>query len=270
MAYKMIVLDIDDTLIRDDKTISDRVKDSLKKASEMGVKVVLASGRPTFAMKHLANELELAKYGSYIISFNGAVVTSCKDNNTLFQKAVKKEDAHKLYKMSKKYDLYIQTYLDNYIITEENSAYTEVEAEITGLEIKIVDDFIKSVDRDVIKLIMLEEPEKLKKAGDIIAKELEGEFSVVISKPFFLEFTDNGIDKAAAIEVLTKIEGITKDEVIAMGDSYNDLSMIKYAGLGVCMANGKDDVKKEADYIAPSNEEDGVAYVVEKFVLSAE
>lgn len=268
MKYKMVVMDIDDTLIKDDKTISTAVKNAIEKAQKMGVKVVLASGRPTFAMRKLEKELELDKYGSYIISFNGAVVTESAGDRDIFKIPVKMMDAHELYDVSKEYGLFIQTYLGDNIVTEENNAFTEIEAEITGMEIKIVDDFKKSVDRDVIKLIMLEEPEKLKKAGEEIAKRFTGRFSVAISKPFFLEFTDNGIDKASAIDFLVKREGITKEEVIAIGDSYNDLSMIKYAGLGVCMANGKEDVKKESDYIAPSNEEDGVAHVFEKFIFN--
>ena len=265
--YKMVVMDMDDTLLRDDHTISEGTKSAIEKAQKMGVKVVLASGRPTYAMKKYALELGLEKYKSYLISFNGANIVECATENILFNQTLSKENAHKLYDISKKNNLFIHTYLGDDIVTEENNEYTEIEKEITGMEIHIVDDFKAVVNRDVTKVLMLEEPEKLKKAADILSTELSDILSVTISKPFFLEFMDRGIDKAATLERLINMLGIKREEVIAVGDSYNDLSMIKFAGLGVSMSNGKPEVKEAADYITGSHMEDGIVHIFEKFIF---
>ena len=266
--YKMVVMDMDDTLLRVDHTISEDTKAAIEKAQQMGVKIVLASGRPTYAMKKFALELGLDKYNSHLISFNGANIVECATENLLFKQSLSMENAHKLYDISKKHALFIHTYLGDTIVTEENNEYTEIEKEITGMEIHIVDEFKKTVDRDVTKVLMLEEPEKLKKAADIISKEMSDILSVTISKPFFLEFMDKGIDKAATLEKLINMLGIKREEVIAIGDSYNDMSMIQFAGLGVSMSNGKPEVKEVADYITGSHMEDGIVHVFDKFIFN--
>lgn len=268
MQYKMVVMDIDDTLLDNNHNITLKNKNAIKKAQESGIKVVLASGRPTFGMEKIAKELELDKYESYIISFNGAIVTEAKTGKVLFEKALSKETAHKLYDISKEYKVDIHTYLDDDIIVSRSNEYTDIENEITGMNVKVAENFKKTVDRDVVKLIMLENPDYLKNVEEDLKKKLSNELSITISKPFFLEFTDKGINKATGIENLINRIGIKKEEVIAIGDSYNDLEMIQYAGLGVCVDNGYDDIKKHAKYIAKSNEDSGVAEVINKFIFN--
>lgn len=266
--YKMVVMDMDDTLLREDHTISSETKAAIEKAQKLGIKVVLASGRPTYAMKRYAIELGLDKYNSHLISFNGANIVECATENVIFKQSLSMENAHKLYDVSKRYNLFIHTYLGDTIVTEENNEYTEIEKEITGMEIHIIDDFKKTINQDLIKVLMLEEPEKLKKAAETISKEMSDMLSVTISKPFFLEFMDKGIDKAATLERLINMLGIKKEEVIAIGDSYNDMSMIQFAGLGISMSNGKPEVKEIADYITGSHQEDGIVHVFDKFIFS--
>jgi len=267
MEYKMLVMDMDDTLLRDDQTISKRNLEAIKKAQEKGVRVVLASGRPTFAMKECVKQLELDKYNSHILSYNGAVIIDCKSDTIIFEKSLTKEMAHKLYDLSKEYNVDIHTYVNDDIITENSNQYTEVEANITGMKIRTIDDFKKAVKGNVIKVLMLENPEYLKKVEAKLKDTIKDTMNMTISKPFFLEFMDKGIDKATSLERLMNKFGIKKEEVIAMGDSYNDLGMIKFAGLGVCVENAPEDMKKQADYVTKSNMEDGVAHTIEKFIL---
>jgi Cof subfamily protein (haloacid dehalogenase superfamily) len=115
---------------------------------------------------------------------------------------------------------------------------------------------------------MLEDPEKLAQVEKILQKELEGKISVMRSKPFFLELTNSEVDKGKSLNHLIQILGIRQDEVIAVGDGYNDLPMIKFAGLGVAMGNAPEEIKQQADYVTATNNEDGVAKVVEEFILS--
>jgi len=268
MSYKMIVLDLDDTLLQDDHTISPRTKQSLMDAQKAGVKVVLASGRPTSAMYEIADELELKKYGSFILSFNGAKITNCQTGEELFSSTLSPETAHRLYNLSRREDVFIHTYVGDLIVTEAGNQYTNIEAEITGLDVFEVDSFIESVNEPVVKVLMVDAPEKLVEVESKLQQELAEELSVMRSKPFFLEFTEKGVTKGTSLNHLIGQLGITREEVIAIGDSYNDLAMIEFAGLGVAMGNAPQDIKEKANYVTDTNMNDGVAKVVEKFVLN--
>jgi len=268
MNYKMIVLDLDDTLLRDDQTISKRTKDALLLAQEAGVKVVLASGRPTFGMRWVAKELKLDQYGSYILSFNGSKIIDCKINEEKYSRTLSAETVHRLYDLSKREEVGILTYADDAIIVEEPSEFASIESELTGLPVKVVPNFKEAIQEPVVKALMLKEAGRLVDVEKKLQAELEGELSVMRSKPFFLEFTQMGVTKGASLDYLIKPMGIKAEEVIAIGDSYNDLTMIEFAGLGVAMGNAPEDIREKADFVTASNMADGVAEVVEEFVLN--
>ncbi|MEH7484307.1 Cof-type HAD-IIB family hydrolase [Neobacillus drentensis] len=267
MHYKMIVLDLDDTLLQDDHTISDRTKRALMDAQELGVKVVLASGRPTSAMYAIAEELRLNDFGSFILSFNGAKITNCQTGEELFSSTLSPDVVHYLYEVSRRENVWIHTYVGDYIVTESGNQFTNIEGEITGLEIIEVGSFVEAVSEPVVKVLMLEDETKLGDVEEKLQQELAGQLSVMRSKPFFLEFTEHGITKGTSLSYLIQQLGIKREEVIAIGDSYNDLAMIEFAGLGVAMGNAPDDIKEKANFVTDSNMNDGVAKVVEKFVL---
>lgn len=269
MAYKMIVLDLDDTLLRDDLTISPRTKKALIDAQEMGVKVVLASGRPTYGMYDIAEELRLKDYGSFLLSFNGAKIISCRTGEELFSSTLNPETVHQLYDISRREDAWIHTYVGDLIVTEENNRFTDIEGEITGLKIVEVDNFKEAVAEPVVKVLMTEEAEKLARVEKKLQQELGDKLSIMRSKPFFLEFLEKDVTKGSSLNHLIGRLGIRREEVIAMGDSYNDLAMIEFAGLGVAMGNAPLDIQEKADYVTDTNMNDGVAKVVEKLVLEA-
>ena len=266
MKYKMLVLDMDDTLLNDDHRISDKNKEALLKAQKLGIQVVLASGRPTPAMMLFAEELELGKYGSHILSYNGAVITDIKNNKTIFEQSLNKADIYDLYDFSRKNKVEILTYLDGTIISESYSEYIEVEINTTKMPYKKVANFKDAVNRDTIKCIMLEEPSYLKKVEAKLKATMPHK-SVSISKPIFLEITQQGIDKAASLARLAEKLNITAAEIIAVGNAGNDLSMIEYAGLGVWVDNVTPELRDRAQVIVASNNNDGVAEVVERFIL---
>ncbi len=263
----MIVLDLDDTLLRDDLTISARTMQSLMEAQKAGVKVVLASGRPTSAILPIAEELRLKENESFILSFNGAKITNCKTGEEWFSSALPVETVHQLYEISKREKVWIHTYVKDTIVTEEANPYTEVEGKLTKLDIKVVDCFIEAVREPVVKVLMLKEPAILEKVEAKLQREFSGSLSVMRSKPFFLEFTEEGITKGSSLSYLLKRIGMSRDEVIAIGDSGNDLSMIQFAGLGVAMGNASKAIKEQADLVTDTNMNDGVAKVVDEFIL---
>lgn len=266
MQYKMLVLDLDDTLLKDDYTISDRTKQRLIEAQEQGVYVILASGRPTQAMMQYAKDLELAKYSSYIISYNGAIITDIKKDESIFEQTLNKQEIHDLYDYSKENNLHIITYKDNAILTESESEYIDVEKNLTGMPINKVASFKAEVNEPAVKCILLEDPIILKNIEPLL-KANKTELSVSISKPFFLEVMPNGIDKAASIQRLAKRLDIKQSEIIAVGNAGNDLTMVEYAGLGIWVDNVTPELRDRADVIVSSNNDDGVAEVVERYIL---
>lgn len=265
MKYKMLVLDMDDTLLTDDHTISDENKEMLALAREKGVHVILASGRPTPAMVRYAKELNLDD--SYMISYNGAVITDLKTDKVIFEQTLTKEQIHDLYDYSLKSKTDIITYLDGKVVSESSSKYIDIELDITGLEYNRVLNFKDTVQSSAVKCILLEEPSYLKE----VEKDLKAampHLSVSMSKPFFLEVAQNGIDKAASIKILAEKLNIHQSEIIAVGNAGNDLTMIEYAGLGVWVANVTPELKDRANVIVASNNDHGVAEVVKRFILN--
>ena len=263
----MLVLDMDDTLLTDDHKISDLNKKVLLEAQAKGVYVVLASGRPTSAMTAYAKELELDLNDSYIISFNGAVISTVKDDLILFEQCLTPEQIHDLYDYSVKMKTHIITYLDGEIISETDSEYIEIEKDITGLPHHKVPDFKSAVQKPAVKCILLAEPSYLKE----VEKDLKlamPRLSVAMSKPFFLEAAQNGIDKAASLKLLADKLNIHQSEIIAVGNAGNDLTMIEYAGLGVWVDNVIPELRDKADLIVASNNDDGVAEVVQRYILN--
>ena len=267
MKYKMLVLDMDDTLLNDDHTISNENKEMLFKAKEKGVHIILASGRPTPAMTRYAQELELDN--SFIISYNGAVITDLKTNEIIFEQMLTKEQIHELYEYSVKSKTAIITYIDGSVVSETESEYIDIELSITGLPHNKVASFKEAVQTPAVKCILLEEPSYLKTVEKDL-KEAMPHLSVSMSKPFFLEVAQHGIDKAASIKILSEKLGVLQSEIIAVGNAGNDLTMIEYAGLGVWVDNVTPELRDRGDIIVASNNDHGVAEVIQRFILNQE
>ena len=267
MNYKMLVVDMDDTLLTDNHEISRENKEMLLRAQEMGVYVVLASGRPTSAMIEFAKELQCDVNNSFMISFNGSVITDLKEDKILFEYSLTKEQIHSLYDFSQQNNTHIITYIDGQIISERHSEYIDIEKNITGLKLNIVSSFKDTVTTSAVKCILLEEPEYLKSVESVL-KAAMPDLSICMSKPFFLEAAPNGIDKGASIKILAEKLNIQQSEIIAVGNAGNDLTMVQYAGLGVWVDNVDAELRHFADVIVASNNNHGVAEVVRRFILN--
>ena len=270
MNYKMIVLDLDGTLTNREKKITPRTKEALMEAEKRGILVVLASGRPTQGIDHLAEELELNKYGGYILAFNGGLIIDCATGQPVSSVLLPQQINRKIMKLAEEHRVNILTYENDTILTKKkDDPYVELEAKINSLAIRELEDMEEYVaGLTVPKFLMVDDGGYLATVEPLVKAALGRDFSVYRSEPFFLEILPKGIDKAQRLEVLLGILGISREEMIACGDGYNDLTMIQYAGLGIAMENAVFPVRKAADYITASNEEDGVALAVEKFLLS--
>ena len=267
MKYRLLVLDLDGTLTNNKKQVTEHTRRTLIEAQDQGVKIVLASGRPTYGIAPIAEILELKKYGGYILSYNGGEIINWQTGEMMYENVLNPEVLPYLYKCAKENNFAIVTYKDKYVITEHpDDEYVLKEAILNVMETKKVDNFLEAIDFPVAKCLIVGEASRLMLLEKEMYEELKDCMGVYRSEPYFLELVPKGIDKAQSLAVLLEKIGATRDEMIAIGDGFNDKSMIEFAGLGVAMANAQDVVKQAADYITLSNEEDGVAAVVEKFM----
>lgn len=265
--YKLIAIDMDGTLLKDDKTISQETFKAIELAADKGIKVVLATGRPLEGIKPYLKELNLMKDKDYALVFNGALVQNTSTGETIVKNTLKGSDYKYLYEISKKLKVNIHAFSKEGCITPKLSKYTEVEGDINKIPITI--KAVKDVhDNDyIMKVMMIDEPEILDKAINALPKELYEKYTVVKSTPYFLEFLNKNSNKGEGVKVLANTLNIKQEEVMCIGDAGNDLHMLEYAGLGVAMGNAYEEAKEVADFVTKTNEEDGVAYAITKFAL---
>lgn len=269
MNYNMIALDLDGTLTNSRKEISPRTKEALMKAQKQGIKLVLASGRPVYGIMPLAEELRLKENDGYILAYNGGKIIECRTGTVIFQNALTKERSRMVIRAAECAGTDILSYDDEWIVTNNRfSPYAVEESRINRLELRQVEDMAAWVHGLVPKFILLGHPDDLAEKEPLVKRWLGDEFSIYRSAGFFLEVMPKGIDKARSLGQLLRQLRMRPESLIACGDGYNDLSMIDYAGLGVVMANGVDVLKEHADFVTDSNDEDGIAHVVEQFIFS--
>lgn len=269
IKYKLLVLDLDGTLTNQKKEVTSYTLETLKKAQEAGVRIVLASGRPTYGVAPLAELLELNRYGGCILSYNGGEIIDWKTGKMMYKNLLDPEVLPYLYNCAKEQNFAILSYDGKFVLTEHpENEYVQHEARLNKMEIKKVNHFLEALPHPVAKCLIVGDPQPLAALETRMAEHLKDKMGVFRSEPFFLELVPKGIDKALSLGVLLQEIGLLREEMMAIGDGYNDLSMIKFAGLGVAMSNAQQVVKDNADFITLSNEEDGVAYAVNKFILS--
>ena len=270
MKYKLLVLDVDGTLLNDEREISKRTLAALLKVQQMGVRIVLASGRPTYGLMPLAKTLELGNYGGFVLSYNGCQIIKAQNGEILFERRINPEMLPYLEKKARKNGFAIFTYHDDTLITDSpDNEYIKNEALLNNLKIIREDEFSTAIDFAPCKCMLVSDKEKaLIGLEQHWEKRLAGPLDAFRSEPYFLEVVPCGVNKANTLGALLEHLGVTREEVIAVGDGVCDVTMLQLAGMGVAMGHSQDSVKVCADYVTTSNEEDGVALAVEKLILA--
>lgn len=270
MKYKLLVLDVDGTLLNDEREISKRTLAALLKVQQMGVRIVLASGRPTYGLMPLAKTLELGNYGGFVLSYNGCQIIKAQNGEILFERRINPEMLPYLEKKARKNGFAIFTYHDDTLITDNpDNEYIKNEALLNNLKIIKEDEFSTAIDFAPCKCMLVSDKEKaLIGLEQHWEKRLAGTLDAFRSEPYFLEVVPCGVNKANTLGALLEHLGVTREEVIAVGDGVCDVTMLQLAGMGVAMGHSQDSVKVCADYVTASNEEDGVALAVEKLILA--
>lgn len=270
MKYKLLVLDVDGTLLNDEREISKRTLAALLKVQQMGVRIVLASGRPTYGLMPLAKTLELGNYGGFVLSYNGCQIIKAQNGEILFERRINPEMLPYLEKKARKNGFAIFTYHDDTLITDSpDNEYIKNEALLNNLKIIKEDEFSTAIDFAPCKCMLVSDKEKaLIGLEQHWEKRLAGTLDAFRSEPYFLEVVPCGVNKANTLGALLEHLEVTREEAIAVGDGVCDVTMLQLAGMGVAMGHSQDSVKVCADYVTASNEEDGVALAVEKLILA--
>ncbi|WP_307757958.1 Cof-type HAD-IIB family hydrolase [uncultured Mediterranea sp.] len=270
MKYKLLVLDVDGTLLNEEKAISKRTLAALLKVQQMGVRIALASGRPTYGLLPIAKSLELGLYGGFILSYNGSQIIDAKNGEVLFERRINPEMIPYIEKKAIKNGFALFTYHDDTLLTNTpDNVHVQEEATLNNLKLITEEEFSTAIDFAPCKCMLVSDDEEaLTDLENHWKKRLDGVLDVFRSEPYFLEVVPCTVDKANTLAVLLEYLDIRRDEVLAIGDGVCDVAMIQLAGMGVAMGNSVDSVKICADYTTDTNGNDGVAQAVEKLILA--
>jgi hypothetical protein len=260
----MVVIDVDDTLINDDKEITPGTKSALAAAVERGTLVTLATGRMYASARRIAGQLGL---NVPIITYQGSLVKNLMDGEVLYERAVPVDTSRFLLGYARERGYHVQVYCDDTLFCEADNDLVRNYAALSDVPYTVVPDLQALLDRPFTKVLFIDEPDVCDRMAEELAPLIGEQVHITKSKPFFLEFLHKEGTKGHAVQYLAGRFGIRAEEVIAVGDSWNDREMIELAGLGVAMGNAVEALKAVADYVTLTNNEEGVKHVIEKFVL---
>ena len=267
MSIKLVVSDIDGTLVNSEKELLPQTKNAIDRFIGKGGIFAIASGIPNKGIERYINELDLCNRGGYIISYNGSRITDLSTGKVVYQKNIEVEQVKEIIDIADGLGVPLTTYKDDIAITQKaNDKYFELEVSINKLEVKRTNNLLEEIKYPVPKFLITGEPEALEKAEKEMSERLK-DVTVFRSEPFFLEITPKNMDKGVALRELGKYLKLDKSEIMACGDGYNDVALVKSAGIGVAMKNAQRPVLEIADYITDSNENNGVGKAIERFAL---
>ena len=268
MSIKLVAIDIDGTLVNNNREITPEVFEAIQKAKAAGVKIVIATGRPLLGVKNILESLNLLDAGDYVITYNGALVQATATGEAFIDEPLTYDDYLDIEMESRRLKTPLHSITMSTIYTHNRniSKYSINEAYITGLPLKYrtAEEMAK---HEIIKMMYIDEPEKLDETITKLPQRLKERYTIVKSTPFYLEILNKNASKGLAVQHLAEKLGISHEETMAIGDEENDRSMLEAVGNPVVMANGNPELKKIAKYITKSNEASGVAHAINEWVL---
>jgi len=268
-AVRLLAIDLDDTLLRSDLTISRRNRNAIKKAEAAGVTVVLASGRVPAAMERYAKFLGMHRKPGYLICLNGVLIQESHAGNIIYETGIDAGTALTAFNLADAEGFAVQIYENDIMYVSRRNEFTSYDQKLTGLRQVVVDDFQTMISGGCHKLLIPGDPALLKPLLSLFRNFLEDDVTLFTSKPYFLEILPARTDKGTALAKVAGFLGIKREETLAIGDSMNDEAMLRWAGMSAAMANGDDRIKSIAGMVTEkSNDDDGVAEAIEKLILS--
>ncbi len=261
-SFRAVAFDLDDTLLRDDLSISSETIFTLRTLSSAGISVIPASGRSQMSMRPFVDRISV---GSAYISCNGAELWDGKTHKLLHSEKFSPELGREIARFGKSWDCYAQTYDGASFYYNNHSVWAERYAKASLLSGVYVGDLEAFIQEPRNKILMMDDESKITSMLQEARILFEGRASVTCSKPWFLEFNPLQATKGIALEMACRWLGILPSQVISFGDGLNDLPMLEISGWSVAMSNGRDLLKQQCDDICLSNQEDGVSGYLRDF-----
>ena len=272
--YKLVAIDLDGTLVTDEKELTKKTVEVIKEASKKGVKIMISSGRSFYRLERFIDALDLRKENQCTICFNGGMIVENKTKEMLYSKSLDAEEVEELIQLGKALRLPIMIYTrDTHYVETIPEVVRKNTKNLKGMNLKVVNfnqiNF-KKPENYIYKVCFIDKPEKIIEKRKQISEEILKKYEITSSVPEYLEIVKKGIKKSEAIKVVMEKYDIKQDEVMAIGDGENDVEMLEFAGLGIAMENASDFVKGFANDVTTSNNHDGVANAIEKYILRGE
>ena len=267
MGYKAVFLDMDGTLLHSDHSVSESTIRTIRALTDKGIWVILVSARPLNAVLPAFHEIGIPE--SYpIITLNGSYIV--EKDQPIFQATIDLPTVVAVAEQVRPFKATIAYYLQREWYSEVNDAWTEHEQKIMDVKIKVgpLAELVKGwAARNIAvnKMMVMSEPPAIAEIQKHLRSLYDGRLNIYPSKPTYLEVMDIQGSKSKAVQFVSQRLKLDRSEIIAMGDNYNDIEMIKYAGMGVAMGNAPDEIKADADYVTDTNNNDGVRKALEKF-----
>jgi len=268
MKYKLIACDLDGTLFNSEFKLSKRTKSVILRAVDAGVIFVVATGRPLRGTELVNNLFEI---DLPFIVFNGAAAYMGKSKKLLFESFLDYELAKEAFDIGQRLGLGQVVWTDTRLRANRICPHTlRYQAFYPDLEVPVISDFSEIGDDAscVSKVLWVTDPERIGPLQAEMSAHFGDKLNCFSSLPFLLEFVSPVASKGTALAEIGRLLDIGSHEMIAFGDAYNDVSMFEYVGFSVAVANAPDDIKQACDHVTPSNDDDGVAIAIERFVLS--
>lgn len=269
MPIKLIAIDLDDTLLTPELRIHPANLAAVRRAFDAGFDVILASGRTVESMMPYAIELGMKGRGLPMICANGAEVRDVDSGKTTRHLTLSGDACLTAIEVLRSYGLPVQAYDDDGIIVSERNSWTDRDCELTGLTARVASSSEEIAAKPRSKLLSAGDPEQIARLLPTLKARFFGIAEVVISKPYFLEILPLGADKGEALSWVAQTRGLSRDEVMAIGDAGNDVGMVSWAGYGCAPADARAEVLAVAAYVSPLPHDAGaVAQLIDHLVLN--
>ncbi len=270
MKYKLIVSDFDGTLCRSDNTVSEHSRAVIDEYFKRGGVFTLSSGRNTISLRSRLVSAGLEKRDIPLLGLQGSVIEDSLTGKVLETTTLGKEKTLWFAGVCERLGLYYHVYTPTEIYSSSPNEYSDFYTNMTGVGMKFVGsvkEFIEKSDSDFVKLFAVAEKGMNVTLARELKKQAPSGVELFTSGPFFFECISSLAGKGNGLRKAAALLGVDISETVAFGDEMNDKSALEAAGLGVAMGNARDELKAVADIVAPTNDEDGVAQIIEKYCL---
>lgn len=269
MSIKLVAIDLDGTLLNSQHQISPAVKEAITRTHKQGVRIVLASGRPYSGILPYLQELGLDTASNYCISNNGSVIHQANDGSHLYENLLDFEDYQYFADLANNVGVHMHALADNTMFTANRhiSRYTIHDAYFTNTPLVYCPVNEMDSSLSFTKIMIIDHPEKLDVGISYIPENTFENYSLIKTSPYFLEVSNKDASKGSALKVLCEKLSLTPDKVMSIGDQNNDVAMLRYSSVSVAMGNAAPHIREIVKFVTDTNDCDGVAVAINKFII---